>query len=186
MEGVEVRVVDPYDKTVPLNTTGSIQVRNRFMLLEYFGNKEATDQSFVKGGWFRLGDVGKMVEGGRLILSGRDKDIISRGTRKIIPGQIEDVVRNISGIKDVSVVPVPDTRLGEEVCVCFVVTDNALKPSDIEAHCSKHFVSGEKAADGIGEMPKYFLKFDSFPLVTNGKTDKNKLKIMAKDKLNLV
>ena len=180
-----MRVVNQKDQPVPLNTTGSIQIRNRSLLMEYFGNEELTKQSFAKGGWFRNGDFGEMIEGGRLVISGRDKDIISRGTRKILPGHIEDVVKRMEGVQQVSVVPIPDERLGEEICVCFIAAkDGDIHPSDVEAYCRTRFLSSKSAADGIGEMPKYFLKFDSFPLLSNGKRNKNKLKIIANDKLN--
>ena len=187
IKSVEVHVVDQNDKAVPLNTTGSIQIRNPYLLLKYVADDDLTESSFAVGRWFRTGDVGKMLKGGNIIISGRDKDIISRGTRKILPGHIEDVVSRLEGVKQAAVVPVPDERLGEEICVCYIATTKGGTTAlDVEAHCRTYFLTGENTADGIGEMPKYFLKFDSFPLLATGKIDKNQLKLISKEKLNIL
>lgn len=186
LEGCEIRVTDDVDNIVPLGTVGHIQSKSPCVMLEYIGDEKRTKDSFTANNWFRMGDLGRITDDGTLVVIGRDKDIISRGTRKIYPSHIEDVILKLPGLKSVVVIAVPDKYFGEEVCACFTVDDGVeLHEVDVKQHCENKFLSGEQATDGIGEMPKYFVKFTSFNTVENGKVDKIKIKRKAISQLNL-
>ncbi|XP_069107832.1 putative acyl--CoA ligase YdaB isoform X1 [Argopecten irradians] len=184
-KGVELRIVDEFDNVMELESQGEIQIRQKSLFKEYFANDQLTKNAFTASGWFRTGDIGFLREGGVLVITGRKKDIISRGTRKIMPGGIEDTVRKMSGIKEVVVVGVPDDRLLEEICVCFISDEGVdLTAEDVEGFCKNIYLK-EEAADGMGDMPRYFLRFDSFPLLNHSKMNKVELKLQAALKLKL-
>ena len=65
-EGVEMRIADD----------GEIQFKGPTVFRGYWENPTATAEAFTADGWYRTGDIGHFDDAGRLILSGRVKDII--------------------------------------------------------------------------------------------------------------
>lgn len=77
----------------------------------------------------------------------------------------------MSGVDQVAIIAVPDKRLFEEICVCYnAKSGHSVTPHDVEEYCKQNFVV-VGSYDGFGDMPKYFLQFQSFPLLTTGKSD---------------
>lgn len=182
--GVEIKVVDGEGVTVPVGQKGEIYTRSRVQSLGYFDDPAKNNKLFAPGGWVKTGDIGVIEEAGNLVIYGRNKDIISRGTRKIIPAMIEEIIRKMKGLKEAVVVAVPDKQLYEEVCVCYVCEDQNISSEHIKTYCESHFLS-DKTLDGTGEMPKYFVKIDTVPLLATGKYDKTSLRKMATNVLEL-
>src|SRR5271168_1743371 len=55
----------------------------------YFDDQKATEAAFNARGWFMTGDLGWIDKAGYLHVTGRKKDVIIRGGRKIHPARIE-------------------------------------------------------------------------------------------------
>ncbi len=93
-EGIEMR----------LAPDGEIQFRGRTVFSGYWQHPEATAEAFTEDGWYRTGDIGHLDDGGRLILSGRTKDIIVLPNGfNVYPEDIENALR-VAGIRDSVVV----------------------------------------------------------------------------------
>ena len=67
----------------------------------------------------RTGDLGR-IDGTRLILSGRSKDMFIRGVTNVYPGLYEPVIAGLEGVADVAMVGVPDA-IGDDAVVLVVV-----------------------------------------------------------------
>ena len=185
LPGNEIKVVGKEGKVIPRNQEGEVLVRSRMLFQGYYKNPDATKQVFTDDHWFHTGDTGLITDDGRLHITGRIKEIISRGTRKIMPIAIEQVVLKMKHVAKVAVVAVPDKRLYEEVCVCFVSkTDSNVSLDDVKEFCNGSFCT-ESALDGLGNMPTYFLEFDNFPSLATGKTDRKKIREVAIERLGL-
>ncbi len=88
---------------------GEIQFRGRTVFDGYWQNPEATTAAFTDDGWYRTGDVGHLDPDGRLILSGRSRDmIVLPNGFNVYPEDIENALR-IAGIRDAIAV---ETRPG--------------------------------------------------------------------------
>jgi non-ribosomal peptide synthetase component E (peptide arylation enzyme) len=61
-------------------------------------------------------------------LTGRKKNMILRGTQKIFPKGIEDILSEHPQVRDVAVVPMPCPVFGERVCA-FVVPEGRKAPT---------------------------------------------------------
>ena len=61
------------------------------------------------------GDLGRLDADGRLVLLGRKKDMIIRGSYNIYPGLIEEVIAGIAGVRRCAVVGVYDENRADEV-----------------------------------------------------------------------
>jgi fatty-acyl-CoA synthase len=68
---------------------GEILVRGAALMDGYFGDPAATARS-LEDGWLRTGDLG-VVAGGRLYVTGREKDLVIKAGRKFHPYDIEQV-----------------------------------------------------------------------------------------------
>ncbi|OWF51385.1 acyl-CoA synthetase family member 2, mitochondrial-like [Mizuhopecten yessoensis] len=185
--GVEVRIVDSEGRPTKIGQVGEIQIRSSFLMKEYFADEAITMKAFTddRHKWFKPEDLGLITSSGDLIIRGRVKDNISRGGRKVLPALVDDVVKHLEGLRLVATVAVPDARLYEEVCVCFIAEEGAdLSPSDVQRYCEEKF-SKDQSLDGMGSMPKYFVRFDEFPTLFTGKPDKQELRRRAAGRLNL-
>jgi fatty-acyl-CoA synthase len=183
--GVEVKIIDGNDNVLTKRENGELCVRKIGGFEKYYDNPALTNEAILPGKWFRSGDIAHINEDNHIIIKGRIKDCICRGTRKIIPKSIEEIIRTMDGMKNVIVIGVPDKRLYEEICVCYVTDQNfKISPSDVKHFCMEHFI-GEDAIDGLGEMPKYFIRFHTLPMIANGKIDKRQLRSDAMKLLEL-
>ncbi len=163
----EVLIVDAENADVPAapGVTGQIAGRGAALMLGYFGNQEATQESFNRDGWFLSGDLGRMDEHGNLHIDGRLKDLIIRGGHNIYPSHIEALALRSPQVQKAAAFPVPDERLGEKVCIAVIGTIGA---DEILAHLDTEGLSKY-------DMPEYFLSMNSFPLTASGKILKREL-----------
>jgi len=169
--GYEVRIWSQEDPDAELarGTIGEIGGRGAGLMLGYFGNQHATEQSFNRHGWFMTGDLGRLDEQGRLQIVGRKKDLIIRGGRNIHPARIEDLARSHLSVSKAAAFAIADERLGEKVCLAVVLQDAAsIDPQMLLSHLHERGLSPY-------DMPEYFVVMDALPLTPSGKILKREL-----------
>ncbi len=77
---------------VKLAEDGEILVKGENLMLGYWNNKDATEQT-IKDGWLHTGDIGEFDEDNYLKITDRKKDIIvSLGGDNIAPSKIENLL----------------------------------------------------------------------------------------------
>lgn len=130
------------------------------------------DPSVDECGWFHTGDVGSIDAEGRLVITGRIKDMIIRGGINIFPAEVENAYQDCSAVAASCVVGYPDPELGERTCLCVVPAANA-EMSSCEL---RSFAKGklEKC-----KIPDVVLKMEDLPRLGNGKIDKKALREWA-------
>lgn len=165
---------DDPDAEVPVGEVGQIGGKGACLMLGYFDNQAATEDSFNRDSWFLSGDLGRMTEKGCLEIVGRLKDIIIRGGHNIHPAKIEDLAIKHAGVEKAAAFPVPDDRLGEKVGLA-VIPGSAGAPGGDEllAHLYETGLS-------IQDMPEYYIAMDEMPLTASGKILKRELAEWAK------
>jgi acyl-CoA synthetase (AMP-forming)/AMP-acid ligase II len=169
--GHETMIVSQEDPDVelPSGIVGQIASRGATIMLGYFDDQISTEKSFNATGWFLTGDLGWMDDAGYVRVTGRKKDVIIRGGRNIFPAKIENLAMQHGAVLKAAVIPVPDERLGEKVCLVV-----SLKPR------------GDLTGDGLlahldaadlskFDMPEYFIRIQDIPLLPSGKVDKRRL-----------
>jgi acyl-CoA synthetase (AMP-forming)/AMP-acid ligase II len=83
-------------------------------------------------GWLHSGDLGRIDEDGYVYLMGRRGDMIIRGGENVHPLEVEQVIAQHPGVREVAVLGVPDRRLGQTVHAVVVATDPDALPSEDE------------------------------------------------------
>ena len=94
----------------------------------------------LAAGRFVTADLGRLDPEGRLHLLGRADRMINVGGRKVNPVEIEAVLREVPGVRQVVVFGAPDRHRGQVVCAC-VVAARGLTREGILAACGKHLAS---------------------------------------------
>jgi acyl-CoA synthetase (AMP-forming)/AMP-acid ligase II len=113
----------------PATGVGEILLRGQTVTGGYWREPGLASQSFVDG-WLRTGDIGRIDEAGRLYLVDRLKDMINRGGENVFSVEVENALADGPGVKEVAVIAVPDSMMGEKVgCVVVPAEDGV----DVEA-----------------------------------------------------
>ena len=103
-EGVSYRIAE----------NGELQIRTPFGMLGYLEAPQLTEASFADG-YFKTGDLAKLMPSGCIALVGRAKDIVSRGGIKIAPLEVDHLLAEHPDIAAALCAGVPDERLGEVI-----------------------------------------------------------------------
>jgi acyl-CoA synthetase (AMP-forming)/AMP-acid ligase II len=170
---VEVRIVDPTDREVPVGEIGEIVVRGDVVMAGYWQQPEATADA-LRGGWLHTGDVGSFDDDGYLTLRDRSKDLIISGGMNIYPREVEEALLIHPGVRAVSVIGRPDPEWGESV-VAFVVADGNSTPStdELDRTCLDRIARYKR--------PKEYRFVDSLPTNNYGKVVKRELRELLRD-----
>lgn len=86
-----VRICNEYDNDLGENKIGLIQISGPNVTSGYYNNEIATQKLLSKDGWVKTGDLGFMING-RLVITGRLKNIIIINGQNYYPQDIEGVV----------------------------------------------------------------------------------------------
>lgn len=79
--------------TVRTNGVGEILVKGPTVFAGYWNNEEATREA-LHGEWYNTGDLGEILDNGKLMITGRKKDlIVTAGGKNVSPGPMEDILR---------------------------------------------------------------------------------------------
>ncbi|HEY0471218.1 MAG TPA: AMP-binding protein [Kribbella sp.] len=116
--GGELKVVGDDRQRLPAGVPGTVLIRGAGVIRSYA--TEVGAERFDAEGWLDTGDLGRLDEDGYVWLVGRSSELINRSGEKILPREIEEVLREDPGVRDAVVVGRPDPVLGE-VPVAYVV-----------------------------------------------------------------
>jgi acyl-coenzyme A synthetase/AMP-(fatty) acid ligase len=116
-------------------------------------------------GYIDTGDIASIDDDGFVWIEGRVSDLINRGGNKVFPDSVEEVLRLHPSVNDVSVVGVPDDRLGE-VPVAYIV-GSGVTDTDLTAHCRNYLVAYK--------VPVAFRNIDDLPRSEVGKVLRRRL-----------
>jgi acyl-CoA synthetase (AMP-forming)/AMP-acid ligase II len=135
--GVDLRICDPDVAElvdVPKGTVGEIVTKSNTVMMGYYRRPDESARVLIDG-WFRGGDLARADDEGFLYLAGRAKDMIIRGGENVYPIEIETVLYDYPGVKEVAVIGVPDDRWGEVVVAVVAVEGTPPSEDDLRAYC---------------------------------------------------
>ncbi|KAI9676136.1 MAG: hypothetical protein M1817_000881 [Caeruleum heppii] len=188
MPHVEAKIVSPTNRAhiLPVNTRGELVVSGYLVMKGYWDDAARTAEVMVTDDdgktWMHTGDEALLSPDGYIHITGRIKDLIIRGGENIHPLEIENCVLAHPGVRDVSVVGVPDERYGECVAA-FVVPavemgDEREKNGSMEEERRFGREIREWVQDRLSHhlLPKYVFLTPSYPKTASGKIQKFKLR----------
>jgi fatty-acyl-CoA synthase len=162
---LQVKIVDPSGRVVPLGSQGEILTRGYSVMKGYWDDPDRTREAIDAAGWMHTGDLGVIDAQGYCNITGRLKDMLIRGGENIFPREIEEFLYRHPKIQAVQVFGVPDKKYGEEVCA-WVQLRPGTAATDLEI---REFCCGQIAQHKI---PRYIRFVSEFPLTVTGKVQK--------------
>jgi len=167
--GVEVRIVDDVGADLPTGTEGEVVVRGAERFTAYT-DPVLKAASFLPGGWFLTGDIGRLDAEGFLAITDRKKDIIIRGGENISSREVEELLLQVPGVREAAAIAAPDPRLGERICAVVTLDGSAeVSIAAIGAAFREIGVARQKS-------PELLVVLDEFPRTPSSKIQKAELR----------
>lgn len=175
-EGVAVkdclfRACDDEGLEVADRVVGHIQIKGKNVTRGYYNNPEATEEVMTPDGWVQTGDLG-FTQNGRLVITGRKKDIIFVNGQNVYPHDIERVAEEVNEVElgKVAACGVYNSASREEEIVVFVLFKKSVEKftplaKELQRHISER--TGWKVSDVI--------PIRQIPKTTSGKVQRFKL-----------
>jgi long-chain acyl-CoA synthetase len=169
---VELRIVSADDREVPRGTVGEVAVRGPNVMLGYWKQPRATEQS-LRGGWMHTGDAAYMDDDGFIYVVDRLKDMIISGGENIYSAEVENALAQHPSVSMSAVIGIPDPLWGERVHAVVVLRNGAVATADdLGSHC-RALIAGYKC-------PRSVEFVDALPMSGAGKILKAELRERAR------
>ena len=164
---IEVSLRDDAGTEVAPGTPGELFVRGPYAFAGYWNALAATAEAIVDG-WVTVGDMATRDADGFITIVDRKKDMVVSGGLNVYPREVELVLADVPGVRDVAVIGVPDAEWGERL-QAFVV--GAAEPEALKA--------AARARLAPHKVPKDFSFVDELPRGPTGKVLKRALRADA-------
>jgi acyl-CoA synthetase (AMP-forming)/AMP-acid ligase II len=141
-------------------------------MLGYMHNKKATEEAFDSQGWLRTGDIGQMIEGSKLFVVDRRKDLLKVRGWQVSPAEVENTILTHPCVLDAAVIGIAQED-ETEIPRAYIVLrpDTVLLIDDL-----KRFIGQSLARYKI---PEEFIFIDRIPKNATGKILRRVLKELA-------
>ena len=138
------------DSPDPRHIPGEILAKGPNVMLGYYKNEEATNETLDRNGWYHTGDLGTMDIHGNVFINGRSKNmLLGPNGQNIYPDEIEDKLNSMTLVVE-SIVVQRDNKL---VALVYPDLDEA-KAMNFSADDIRNVM--EQNRNGLNEMlPAY-------------------------------
>jgi long-chain acyl-CoA synthetase len=167
----DIRVMDEHGRELPVGEEDEFWIGGPMVVPGYWRNPQANEAAFAAGYW-KSGDIGAIDAQGFVRIAERKKDMINRGGFKVYPAEVESVLTELDGVREVALVGQPDDVLGERVVAFVNAAPGHINETQVREWCRKR-MADYKVPDRvvIADVP--------LPRNANGKIQKAELRAMA-------
>lgn len=169
--GYKARICDMEDNELPPGEVGEIQIkgeRGRSVMLEYYNNPEATENTFSVDGWLKTGDQGYQDDNGWFYFVDRKVNMVKRSGENISTTELEEILEQHPAIAEAAVIGVPDP-IRDQAIKAFVrfAPDESMTLAEVEQYCKDHMASFK--------VPTFYEVVEDFPRTCSMKIEKKLL-----------
>ena len=138
----------------------------------YLRNEKATREAFDSQGWLRTGDIGHVVDGNKIFVVDRKKDLLKVRGWQVSPAEVENTILQHPSVLDAAVIGVEGTGISETARAYIVLRPAVVLPiEDL-----KRFIGQSLAKYKI---PEEFVFTDRIPKNATGKVLRRVLREQA-------
>lgn len=161
-----IKLLDEDRNEVSDGEVGELFYRAPNIFKEYLNDPEKTREAF-EGEWFSAGDMAVRDKDGFYTLVDRKANMIITGGENVYPSEVENVLKDHKGIREVAVVGKPDEKWGEAI-TAFVVLHEGYEPGD---DLTKEIIDFARGKIAGFKRPKHirFIREDEMPRTATGK-----------------
>ena len=172
----EIKVVGDDDREVADGEPGELVTRGPYTIRGYYQAPEKNAESFMAGGWYRMGDIVRR-RGRYVYAEGRRKDLINRGGEKINCDEVESLIFAHPKVKVVALVAMADPVFGEKACACVVPQPGeSLTLEELVAFLRQQRIASFK-------LPERLELMTEFPISPVGKILKRQLREIVEGRI---
>ncbi len=147
--GVEVRIAAADERGV-----GEILARGPSVMKGYVDDPRATSMALDDEGWLHTGDLGKLDTKGRLVIVGRNKDVIvGPSGENVYPDDVENLLAGVEGVQELCIVGLPDGSGGERVA-CLAVPSGGGGEDAPRTRGERHARATENLRAAFEKLPR--------------------------------
>ncbi|MEH6345605.1 MAG: long-chain fatty acid--CoA ligase [Bermanella sp.] len=166
LTGTEIQIWNENNQPVSPGEEGEIVAKGPQVMKGYWGRPQDTQEAIVNG-FFKTGDVGKILDNGFVKIVDRLKDMIIVSGFNVYPNEVEDVLTRHPNIMEAAVISQEDAKTGESVCA-YIVVNQQVNTDEIITHCREYLTRYK--------VPKKIITMDSLPKSTVGKILRKELR----------
>jgi acyl-CoA synthetase (AMP-forming)/AMP-acid ligase II len=159
-----VAVLDSDGRPRPPGEPGRLFVGNE-MLFEGYTNGAGKE---IRDGLLATGDLGHVDAAGRVFVDGREDDMIVSGGENVFPSEVENLLADLPGVREVAVIGVPDATYGQRLAAYVVRRPGA----SLDADAVRNHVREFRARFCV---PRDVVFLDALPRNATGKILKREL-----------
>lgn len=168
--GVEVKIVDEAGLGLANGEIGEIILKADWVTLGYFEDAQTTKASFLNK-YLRTGDQGYLKDG-YLYLTGRIKEVINVGGKKVSPYRIEKLMNDCDFVKESACAGYPDKHMGE-VVHAFIVLDPSMEIQSSDVVSQLNVIMASSLP--VYMRPERYHFLETLPKTSTGKIQRVKL-----------
>lgn len=163
----DVRIGDAQGRPLGFGAVGEIMARSPYTLECYYNDPDKTAEVYADE-WIKTGDVGYQLDSGHVFIVDRSKDMIISGGMNVYSSEVENVVQEYPGVKQVMVIGIPHADWGEAVCAAVIPAGDDLDTEELIGFCKQRLAAYK--------VPKVIEVVTDIPLTAYGKPDKKALR----------
>lgn len=156
LPSTEVSIRDMNGKELNINEVGELCIKGPQVMHEYWHRPEETKHAFWEDGFLRSGDSARIDENGYLYIVDRIKELIIISGFNVYPHQVEEVILQIPGVKEVAVIAINKGTGQEAVKACVVKDDANLTAENIIEYCRENLAAYKipRIVEFYNDLPK--------------------------------
>jgi len=176
LSGIEIKILDDNDVLLNESEIGNIVIKGPNVTQGYYNNKEANEDLFIEG-FLRTGDLG-FIKDGRLVITGRKKDVIFLNGQNFFAHDIERICEELEEVEmgKVAACGLTNDRIHRQEMIVFIQYKRKLEDFIHIAEKIKKHVNKK-----TGQTITHAIPVKVIPRTTSGKLQRYKL---AKQYLN--
>lgn len=184
IEGVDLRILRPDLSTANVFEKGQIAITTRFLAMGYLGDDALSNEKFIyltndhkpDKLTYLTGDMGYMRDDHRIVSNGRSDDQVKVRGFRIELNEINENILDIDFVDDSVTLAIADED-GENKLVTFLKLAKHAQHIDNFSSKLKTLLEQKLPAYAV---PNTFIQVNSFPLLPNGKIDRQSLRELHK------
>jgi fatty-acyl-CoA synthase len=158
--------------------TGEILVQGPGVMQGYYRDPEATARA-LRDGWLHTGDLGFLDAEGYLYITGRIKDVIVVRGQNIVPGDIEEAVDHIDGVRYSAAIGIESERTGtQRLHVVAEVRGDDLGSEDL-SRIAHDVTQAVRRRSGLRPARVLLVRPQTIPKTSSGKIQRSALATMV-------
>jgi len=145
---------------------GTLWVRGENLMVGYYQAPEATEKIMHRG-WLNTGDLATFTDDGKLVICGREKDLIIHKGLKIYPQEVENTLMNAPHVMLAAVVGAPDAEGAYPIAFVQPLEGQIVESNELISYCKQRLAAYK--------VPRTIVIVKTMPMTPTGKINKKAL-----------